>query len=340
MYNFLFLEIQGVFSIIDLTQRNSCSGSARLVCIVRLQSPLRSCHTGIKLSTQIKSISSILAIMSTPIVPALSFRPDQSSLPPPGQLLLITDHLASPADFILHRTLSIHLKELKNERVVLVSLTEGFDHWKAIAAKSNVNLSQHLASKSLVFIDGLLLSAYRIPHSDSESCDSLTCPPLLNSNDQSLRELYDLIAKSLPTYLPNDHESASRRTIIIDDISILELMGAHAVALTRFVRALRALCLANCASLIIRAHASASSEPGISLDSDLLRCLLDSCHVHIEVRPLASGRSGAISGEVAIHKGGLSLDDQIVAMRSSAMQYRLTDSGAVFFQKGMDASVL
>jgi hypothetical protein len=280
--------------------------------------------------------------MCTSIVPDLAFHPDHSSLPPPGQLLLITDHLASPADFILHRALSIYLKELKDGRTILVSLAWEFAHWRAIAAKSNVNLPQHLASESLVFIDGLSLSEYHMPSSVPESRDNVTCPPLLIDGDPCLRKLYQLIAQSLrEAPLKDLHDLPSRRTVIIDDITVLELVGVPTIALIRFIRALRALCLSQSASLIIRAHSSVSSEPGISLDSELLRCLLDSCHAHIEVRPLASGRSGAVSGEIAVHKGGLSLGDELVtAGRSAAMQYRLSDGGAVFFQKGMGAGVL
>jgi hypothetical protein len=61
--------------------------------------------------------------------------------PPPklpclGQLLLITDELAAPAESFLHRRLGAHLKDTKNSKCVILSVSEGLTRWKAIAAKS------------------------------------------------------------------------------------------------------------------------------------------------------------------------------------------------------------
>jgi hypothetical protein len=49
------------------------------------------------------------------------------------------------------------------------------------------------------------------------------------------------------------------------------------------------------APLIIRHHVVTPDEP-----DDLLRHLLQICTYHMDVRPLSSGRSGAVSGEVSI----------------------------------------
>jgi hypothetical protein len=57
-------------------------------------------------------------------------------LPSPGQFLLITDELAAPADFFLHKSLGAHLKDNKNSRCVLLSVSGGMTRWKTIAAKS------------------------------------------------------------------------------------------------------------------------------------------------------------------------------------------------------------
>jgi hypothetical protein len=59
-----------------------------------------------------------------------------SELPYPGQLLLITDELPSPADFLLHKFLSTHLKDPKDARCVVISVSEDLARWKAIASKS------------------------------------------------------------------------------------------------------------------------------------------------------------------------------------------------------------
>jgi len=55
---------------------------------------------------------------------------------PDGILLLITDELSSPADFLLHQSLITHLKETKNAKAIILSVSEEFARWQAIAMKS------------------------------------------------------------------------------------------------------------------------------------------------------------------------------------------------------------
>jgi len=68
---------------------------------------------------------------------------------PNGILLLITDGLAAPADFVLHRCLATHLKENKKSNTVILSVSEGISRWKALASKS-VRIG-HLATTASPF---------------------------------------------------------------------------------------------------------------------------------------------------------------------------------------------
>ena len=103
-----------------------------------------------------------------------------------------------------------------------------------------------------------------------------------------------------------------------------------------------------------------STEP----PNPILRDLLKASQVIVDVLPLSSGRSGAVSGEasycfanltphfvpltepllasqITIRPGALSQNIKLtVKTRKTALQYRLTDSGAVFFQKGTAGGVL
>jgi len=62
---------------------------------------------------------------------------------PEAVILLITDELAAPADFVLHRTLTTHLKkpiqrvegQQNKTRAVILSVSEGLGRWKALASK-------------------------------------------------------------------------------------------------------------------------------------------------------------------------------------------------------------
>jgi hypothetical protein len=69
------------------------------------------------------------------------------------------------------------------------------------------------------------------------------------------------------------------------------------------------------AALIIRHHVVKPGEP-----DELLRLLLQLCAYHVDVRPLSSGKSGAVSGEVCFgHFLSRWLDAElgfVVSMRS------------------------
>jgi hypothetical protein len=55
---------------------------------------------------------------------------------PSGVILLVTDELASPADFFLHQSLISHVKEKKGVKSIVLSISESLVRWQAIAAKS------------------------------------------------------------------------------------------------------------------------------------------------------------------------------------------------------------
>lgn len=155
--------------------------------------------------------------------------------PAASQCLLITDELPSPADFILHRSLASHFKQSKTSKCIVLSVSEDFARWKAIAAKSvnfravffescvsltyrrrqNQNLSNNSASGSLVFIDVL---SHIQPHLESGS----------------LRIIFDLVSSAIG--------SGADTLVILDDITSLEWIGFPSLDITRFARALCALC--------------------------------------------------------------------------------------------------
>jgi hypothetical protein len=104
--------------------------------------------------------------------------------------------------------------------------------------------------------------------------------------------------------------------VIFDELALFEWIGHSALEVSRFGRALVASCakaspicssrfhsdhilrthqliLQNDAFLVIRYHIATPD----GLDS-VLRILLQLSAYHIEVLPLSSGKSGAVSGEV------------------------------------------
>lgn len=153
------------------------------------------------------------------------------------------------------------------------------------------------------------------------------CPPLF-TNTTGLKPLFDLITPILKA----DHQSL----IVIDDLSVVEWMGINYKEIHRFLRAILHVVRESNASIIIRTRSLSLETP-----SDLQLLLLDHCYLHIEVLGLSSGRSGAVSGEIAIHAGPNSnVDIKDIRPRHKALQYRLTEHNVVFFERGTSANVL
>ncbi|CAK5281892.1 unnamed protein product [Mycena citricolor] len=244
---------------------------------------------------------------------------------PIGILLLVTDQLSSPADFFVYRTFLEHLKGVTTaqpKKAILLSVSEDIARWKAIAAKSNLNLDQQIASGSLVVIDP---------------------PPLLP------------ILNSVLTSM--GFVGGSDLLVIVDDLATLDWLGFTVLDITRFVRALYAACRKINATLIVRQHVLTPSGPEPLLD-DLFRSMFQLCSYHLEVLPLSSGKSGSVSGQVrsprvrlfsydndrgkvALHAGpGTSSLGVKLLSRNSALQYKLTDNNASFFERGTSAGVL
>ncbi|KNZ74721.1 hypothetical protein J132_06356 [Termitomyces sp. J132] len=232
---------------------------------------------------------------------------------PEGIVLLITDELSSPADFLLHQLVSSHLKDSKSAKSVILSVSEGVERWKAIAAKSNVNITQCISSGALTFID--VMSHVR------SSLDSSTPPTRFF--------LHDLLTSQL-------NATEEPLLIVIDDIISLQWIGFSILDISRFTRSLRALSQQARSTLVIRHHNVTPEEP-----DDVFRHMLHLCTYHLEVRPLSSGRSGSVSGEIALHPGmSTSVTGVKLIPRSSAIQYRLADTGANFFDRGTGVGIL
>lgn len=235
---------------------------------------------------------------------------------PDGIFLLITDELSAPADFALTSSLISHYKRFKDSKVIYLSVSESWNRLRILCAKSGINLSQSPASETIRFIDVL---SY-LPRSNTDEA-------------ASLRVVYDQVTGIL--------EGQQGGMVILDDISSLAWTGHSLEDLVRFCRALRALCLKTKTTLVIRHHIVTPDEP-----DGLFRRLQQMCSYHMDVRPLSSGRSGAVSGEIALHAGPLGPDLRSNSLkvkllpRQSALQYRLTDSSVVFFERGSSKGVL
>jgi len=145
---------------------------------------------------------------------------DLSSIPlQPGQLVLLTDRLGAPADFVVLDVLTSNLRQ--GRKCIFVSVAEGFAHWNSLATKwvclvdvvvliilrlklydvcysikvPSTDQNRHISSGSLVFIDGL---------------ESFQDSVLSN-----LRQIHKKISDAI------DPASSRRITVLIDGLSCL-----------------------------------------------------------------------------------------------------------------------
>ncbi|KAF8598511.1 hypothetical protein BDV93DRAFT_478396 [Ceratobasidium sp. AG-I] len=262
-------------------------------------------------------------------------------VPQSGQVLLITDTPASSSQFLLHALLQSQLKRETDPTndaptCILVSVDHDLAHISAIASRSNLNLHTCLRNRTLVFVDALSRTSHPPGGlaADPDAPESpatpgiVVCPPLADS----LLPLYDVIRRAFSEL------TRGPALLVLGDLSTLEWIGVSSTELTRFVRAVRALAVQNQAGLVVTYHSPSAQLPiGLPVLRDLVLC----ADVHAEVRELSSGLSSAVSGEVALHPGFTAHDPLFVPIpREQALQYRLTDGSAIWFERGTSAGVL
>ncbi|KAF5320256.1 hypothetical protein D9611_011339 [Ephemerocybe angulata] len=245
---------------------------------------------------------------------------------PSGAFTLITDELSAPADFLLHGAVNACLKEQATKArvpglrakpesgagpmVLVLSSLVDLAKWKAVASKQNVNLTQHITNGTVKFVDVA-----------STEGSEMVLSEAFNSVSEIIR---------------SSSSEISERLVILDDVSTLEWIGFSPLDIMRFVRALRIACHKANWTFIVRYHVVTPNEV-----DEQLQQLLGICTYHLDVRPLYSGRSGAVSGEIALHLGAAARQDEVkLIKRSGSLQYRLLDTGPVYFQKGTSEGVL
>ncbi|KZT30797.1 hypothetical protein NEOLEDRAFT_1052965 [Neolentinus lepideus HHB14362 ss-1] len=242
-----------------------------------------------------------------------------ATFPPPDllssrQVVIVTDQILSPANFLLHRTLASHFKDHKDARCIVLLVSESISRWNAIASRATVNLAALIESQALRFLDMVK-----------------DIQPHLGTDDSTRSTLIRSLLQE-----QGDAQADQPTLILLDDISTLEWMGYATNELVKFLRALSILARKGNASLVVRHHVITPDTPDV-----LFRFLLQLCTYHIDVRPLSSGRSGAVNGEISLYRGPSNGTAHVkTTPRQRAVQYRLTDATAVYFEKGTGQAVL
>ena len=126
-----------------------------------------------------------------------------------------------------------------------------------------------------------------------------------------MKSIYEKLSSIFEQSAGTGATSVYSHFVVLDGITTLSWMGIPLVDITRFLRAVRALCRKvsksvtvysnraliaskRNASIVVRHHLTS-----LILD-DLSRFLISQASVHVEVVPLLSGKSGSVSGEVSL----------------------------------------
>ncbi|KAJ3501406.1 hypothetical protein NMY22_g18939 [Coprinellus aureogranulatus] len=215
--------------------------------------------------------------------------------------------------------------------------------WKSVSSKFGVNLPVHLASGVIRFVDvpSLCSGSYLPSHIDSSRHDSGNAGSRDSGGTKpGLGKVYDIVASSIltpKTQAPEDENEEERaKLVVLDDVSTLEWIGiCSALDIVRFVRALRVLCNQTKATLLLRIHIPTSLPSELSTSAEF-----DGEGQRVK----GAGGVGLLVGEIAIHPGPSTPPSSTTAVklikRSGSLQYRLLDTGPVYFEKGTSEGVL
>ncbi|KAH7108431.1 hypothetical protein BKA62DRAFT_667295 [Auriculariales sp. MPI-PUGE-AT-0066] len=200
-----------------------------------------------------------------------------------SELLLVSDHLQAKADFLLVRIVAQRLKSPPDSRrTVLVSFHHDTARWNALAARTGVSLKVQAEEGNFTLLDA---------------------PP-----EASPIALWNLIEHHIPILSENTVISLKPvGLLLLDGLNFWDWIGVPLVEMKRVLRAIHARCIAANVALVVTYHSvgGPGSEPrDLSNHQDpLYRLLLELNATHVEVLPLASGKSGAVSGEASQDHG-------------------------------------
>jgi hypothetical protein len=159
------------------------------------------------------------------------------------RLLLVTDQLPAPADFLLHRFLHLQLKRSKTAKCIVLAVSDSLERWKSVASKA-VRQVLVIGGRSKCLTVTSPQNVNVAQNASFQFMDVFDHQPLLadreqgNADKASLRTIYDLLSVKLS----DSQVEGQTPLVILDDITSLEWLGFSLLDLSRFARALRSLC--------------------------------------------------------------------------------------------------
>ncbi|ORY96195.1 hypothetical protein BCR43DRAFT_473816 [Syncephalastrum racemosum] len=257
---------------------------------------------------------------------ALAFK---DNIPPPQAHIVLSDSLQASANFLLHHFIVNHLKA--NRKVVLVGLSQIFNHYFLIGRKLGVNLQASKQSGQFVFLDALThLNSYtkRTPYPPERVPSAPTA--VLDGSCSS---------DALPSFLSTIQSHLSENALLIlDDTSVLLDTGFDASSIYDFIYTLKHTLAEKQGTLISVVHADESGVEDVDQDA-FVRTMLHSADLVLQVQALQSGFARDVHGQLCILPGPQHIPDDTIPP-AQALHYKILDNTAEFFARGVSRGVL
>uniref|UniRef100_A0ACD5XJM8 Uncharacterized protein n=1 Tax=Avena sativa TaxID=4498 RepID=A0ACD5XJM8_AVESA len=231
-----------------------------------------------------------------------------------ARVVVVEDCVEAPGAFVLHLLLKRALAG--GGAAALLALAQPFSHYDRVLRKMGCNLSIHRKSERLHFLD---LQAFPGGTLGSGVADSLA-------------QLYNGVRRVVEASMAK--ESADRFTVMIDDVSLLEVAAnGSADDVLDFLHYCVALTSEMNCSLVVLIHEDIySSEDGVGLLLHL-RYIAD---LVIRAAPLSTGLAADVHGQLSVVNKGLLLSEQRLAKGQKVwnFHFKVKENGAEFFYPG------
>ncbi|KAJ2960666.1 hypothetical protein NQZ79_g4049 [Umbelopsis isabellina] len=250
------------------------------------------------------------------------------NVPPAGSNIVITDTLKSNGNFLLHHFIANHLRA--GQKVIVVGLSQIFNHYFLIGRKLGINLQTHKQNGQFVFIDGLTHLTTYTQNAPLPSAKTPTTPnSVLQGN--SAQGFYSTIKEHTEACA----KDSSNPLVIIDDVNVLVWGGFPVVDVLSLLHNIRVLTEMVQGTLISVVHADEEGADDETSDS-FVRSVLSRADIVLMAEPLQSGLSRDVHGQLSIVNGPKGRG----VVEAQALHYRLMDNNCTFFAKGIAQGVL
>ncbi|KAI9306964.1 hypothetical protein BJ944DRAFT_286592 [Cunninghamella echinulata] len=262
-----------------------------------------------------------------------------NNLPPKKAHIVITDTLKSDANFIIHHFTSNHLKT--EQRVILVGLSQIFNHYFLISRKLGTNLTNFKQSGQYIFIDGLThLNPYSVntpfPTANTPTTPSDTLngsiPPSSSSHELEEENVLKTFYQQIKKYIQ------SGCIVILDDISTLLSNGFGSNNIYIFIKKLKALIESADSTLVTLIHVDEEGSDDVEQDT-FIKSIVQTSELVLQFQPLGSGLAKDVHGQLSIIYGPKYIPGTTLTQPQS-MHYKILDNNAQFFAKGISQGVL